>query len=66
MASILITHRAGFIGTNFVRYWLREGPDVPVVVLHATNMERELGLRPTESFASGIEKAVQWYLDNEP
>ncbi|HQA35447.1 MAG TPA: dTDP-glucose 4,6-dehydratase, partial [Casimicrobium huifangae] len=25
---------------------------------------RELGWRPTESFATGLEKTVRWYLDN--
>ncbi len=29
-----------------------------------TKISRELGWRPTESFASGIEKTVRWYLDH--
>jgi dTDP-glucose 4,6-dehydratase len=32
--------------------------------IDARKMERELGWRPAESFATGIQKTVQWYLDN--
>jgi dTDP-glucose 4,6-dehydratase len=32
--------------------------------IDARKIERELGWRPAESFASGILKTVQWYLDN--
>ena len=35
MRSILITGGAGFIGANFVRYWLKERPGDRVVVLDA-------------------------------
>ena len=35
MPSLLITGGAGFIGANFVHYWLREHPDDRVVVLDA-------------------------------
>src|SRR5512147_3172010 len=35
MRSLLITGGAGFIGGNFVHYWLREHPDDLVVVLDA-------------------------------
>lgn len=27
-------------------------------------IERELGWRPTESFETGLEKTVRWYLEN--
>ena len=27
-------------------------------------LQSELGWRPTESFATGLEKTVRWYLDN--
>jgi len=33
--KLLVTGGAGFIGSNFVRYWLRESPDDRVVVLDA-------------------------------
>ena len=35
MARLLVTGGAGFIGTNFVHYWLREHPQDQVVVLDA-------------------------------
>ena len=35
MASLLVTGGAGFIGANFVHYWLRRHPDDRVVVLDA-------------------------------
>jgi dTDP-glucose 4,6-dehydratase len=33
--------------------------------INAGKMERELGWQPAESFETGIEKTVQWYLDNQ-
>lgn len=32
--------------------------------IDASKIERELGWTPAESFASGLRKTVQWYLDN--
>ncbi|MBA4340985.1 MAG: dTDP-glucose 4,6-dehydratase [Methylibium sp.] len=32
--------------------------------IDARKIERELGWRPAETFATGIRKTVQWYLDN--
>ena len=32
--------------------------------MNADKLERELGWRPAESFESGIEKTVRWYLEN--
>jgi dTDP-glucose 4,6-dehydratase len=32
--------------------------------IDARKIERELGWRPAETFASGIDKTVRWYLDN--
>ncbi|MDC8786678.1 dTDP-glucose 4,6-dehydratase [Roseateles koreensis] len=32
--------------------------------IDARKVERELGWRPAETFATGIRKTVQWYLDN--
>ncbi|MDR2364610.1 MAG: dTDP-glucose 4,6-dehydratase [Zoogloeaceae bacterium] len=33
--------------------------------IDARKIERELGWRPSETLASGIEKTVRWYLENE-
>lgn len=33
--------------------------------IDATKLERELGWKPAETFESGIQKTVQWYLDNQ-
>ena len=35
MANLLVTGGAGFIGANFVRYWMKRHPDDAVVVLDA-------------------------------
>ena len=42
----------------------RPGHDARYAI-DATKLERELGWRAQENFDSGIEKTVQWYLDNE-
>ncbi|WP_419804061.1 dTDP-glucose 4,6-dehydratase [Terriglobus sp.] len=34
--------------------------------IDATKIERELGWAPAESFASGLRRTVEWYLQNEP
>jgi dTDP-glucose 4,6-dehydratase len=34
--------------------------------IDASKIERELGWRPAETFDTGIEKTVRWYLDNQP
>ncbi|MBN8989913.1 MAG: dTDP-glucose 4,6-dehydratase [Rhizobiales bacterium] len=34
--------------------------------IDASKLERELGWRPEETFRSGLEKTVQWYIDQEP
>lgn len=41
----------------------RPGHDARYAI-DAGKLERELGWRPRESFESGIEKTVRWYLDN--
>ena len=33
--------------------------------INAAKLERELGFTPAERFETGIEKTVDWYLDNE-
>ena len=42
----------------------RPGHDVRYAI-DATKLETELGWRAQENFDSGIEKTVQWYLDND-
>lgn len=42
----------------------RPGHDARYAI-DATKLEQELGWRAQENFESGIEKTVQWYLDNE-
>ena len=42
----------------------RPGHDLRYAI-DAAKLERELGWRPLETFDSGIEKTVRWYLDNE-
>jgi len=34
--------------------------------IDCTKIERELGWKPAESFASGIRKTIHWYLENTP
>ena len=42
----------------------RPGHD-PRYAIDATKIETELGWRAAESFETGIEKTVRWYLENE-
>ncbi len=42
----------------------RPGHDLRYAI-DASKLERELGWRPLETFDTGIEKTVRWYLDNE-
>jgi dTDP-glucose 4,6-dehydratase len=42
----------------------RPGHDLRYTI-DCTKIEQELGWRPRESFESGLEKSVRWYLDNE-
>ena len=50
MARLLVTGGAGFIGTNFVHYWLREHPADLVVVLDAlTYAGNRANLEPVEA-----------------
>jgi dTDP-glucose 4,6-dehydratase len=41
----------------------RPGHDLRYAI-DAGKIRRELGWRPAETFASGLEKTVRWYLDN--
>ena len=38
MSNLLVTGGAGFIGANFVYYWLENYPDDTVVVLDAADL----------------------------
>ena len=59
MRSLLVTGGAGFIGVNFIRFWLDEHPGEPLVVLdaltYAGNEASLTGLagRPGYSFVRG-------------
>ena len=33
--------------------------------IDARKLERELGWKPAETFETGLEKTVRWYLDNQ-
>ncbi|MBW2593103.1 MAG: GDP-mannose 4,6-dehydratase, partial [Deltaproteobacteria bacterium] len=42
----------------------RPGHDLRYAI-DCSKIEKELGWVPIESFASGIKKTIQWYLDNQ-
>jgi dTDP-glucose 4,6-dehydratase len=42
----------------------RPGHDTRYAI-DASKIERELGWRPQETFATGLEKTVRWYLENK-
>ena len=42
----------------------RPGHDLRYAI-DASKLEREFGWRPLETFDTGIEKTIRWYLDNE-
>src|SRR5689334_12492721 len=43
MSRVLVTGGAGFIGSNFVRYWLKKYPGRHVVILDALTYAGQLG-----------------------
>ena len=59
MANLLITGGAGFIGSNFIHYWLKEHPEDKVVNLdlltYAGNLEnlKEIEENPNYTFVEG-------------
>ncbi|MCB1754582.1 MAG: GDP-mannose 4,6-dehydratase, partial [Gammaproteobacteria bacterium] len=53
MACLLVTGGAGFIGANFVHYWLNNYPDDRVVVLDALTYAGNLqSLTPVSDLAN--------------
>jgi dTDP-glucose 4,6-dehydratase len=57
MPSVLVTGGAGFIGENFVHFWLARHPEDAVVVLD--------GFEPAKSFYAGVRETVAWYLEHQ-
>lgn len=55
MANLLVTGGAGFIGTNFVRYWRERNPGDAIVVLDALTYA---GNRQSLDGVSGVELVV--------
>ena len=68
ICSILDQLRAKSDGTSYATQITyvkdRPGHDRRYAI-DATKLERELGWKPSETFESGIQKTVQWYLDNQ-
>jgi dTDP-glucose 4,6-dehydratase len=54
MARLLVTGGAGFIGANFVRYWLRHHPGDAVVVLDALTYAGNRASLPDEGAAPDL------------
>ena len=54
MSNVLITGGAGFIGANFVHYWLEKYPDDRVVVLDALTYAGNLASSGTSQRQPGI------------
>ncbi len=63
-----LSPRAAGSAIGSYREQIRFVPDRPGhdrrYAIDASKIERELGWRPAETFTSGIEKTVRWYLDN--
>ncbi len=55
MARLLITGGAGFIGSNFVQYWVRHHPDDRVIVLDALTYAGNLANLASVSGHSGFD-----------
>jgi dTDP-glucose 4,6-dehydratase len=64
ICAALAKHRPGTDYTNQITYVTdRPGHDRRYAI-DFSKIERELGWRPSESFTTGLEKTVRWYLDN--
>ncbi len=64
ICAALAKHRPGYDYTKQITYVTdRPGHDRRYAI-DFSKLTRELGWRPSESFATGLEKTVRWYLDN--
>ncbi|VAW47567.1 dTDP-glucose 4,6-dehydratase [hydrothermal vent metagenome] len=69
--TIIVTGGAGFIGSAVVRELIHHTTHTVVnldkltYAIDACKIQKELGWFPVEAFESGIQKTVQWYLDNQ-
>jgi dTDP-glucose 4,6-dehydratase len=64
ICAALAKHRPGTDYTQQITYVTdRPGHDRRYAI-DFSKIERELGWRPVESFTTGLEKTVRWYLDN--
>jgi dTDP-glucose 4,6-dehydratase len=64
ICAALAKHRPGTDYTQQITYVAdRPGHDRRYAI-DFSKLERELGWRPAESFTTGLEKTVRWYLDN--
>ena len=66
MASIVVTGGSGKAGRAVIRELIEHVKDRPGhdrrYAIDPRKIEREIGWRPAETFASGIRKTVQWFL----
>lgn len=67
--KLLVTGGAGFIGANFIRYWLNKYPkDRPGhdrrYAVDWSKLNR-LDWRPKYTFDKGLKETVKWFKENE-
>ena len=53
----------GYVGLVTGVGFAEQGHKVSFVDLDSSKIEKDLGWRPKETFESGIEKTIKWYLD---
>jgi dTDP-glucose 4,6-dehydratase len=65
LLDIILSKNDGSKYSELISYVTdRPGHDFRYAI-DATKIENELGWSPQESFETGIQKTIQWYLDNE-